>query len=137
MVDSVPPPPPPPAPVDTQTPVNQTSGSTVAGTTYTRVNINVPDSLKNFGKTAVTVASVWFVVAVIWGVVGLAGLITSFVCLGMEGGTSVKVGGVLMAVFLGPFYWIYFGVLKSQKTYCMKKVVAAAEEVASTVAENK
>jgi hypothetical protein len=59
--------------------------------------------------------------AIIWVIFGLSAFITSFVCLGKEGDTGIKVGGIMMALFLGPFYWIYFGVFRYQKKYCMPK----------------
>lgn len=74
------------------------------------------------GTKIVAAVSGTLIFFAIWGLLGLAGLITSFVCFGMEGTMSIKIGGILMALILGPFYWIYFGILRSQKKYCMSKM---------------
>lgn len=76
------------------------------------------DRLNERSKQMVTGTIVF---AIIWVTLGLAGFITSFVCLGKEGDLGIKIGGIMLALFLGPFYWIYFGVFRYQKKYCMPK----------------
>jgi uncharacterized RDD family membrane protein YckC len=62
------------------------------------------------------------VFGILWGLLGLAALISSFVCLGYKGDIGIKVGGIIMSLVLGPFYWIYFGVFKYQGKYCMPNI---------------
>ena len=51
----------------------------------------------------------------IWILLGFAGLITSIVCFGFSGSLLEKLLGILIAIFLGPFYWLYF---YFNKGYC-------------------
>lgn len=55
----------------------------------------------------------------VWVLLGLAGLVTSLVCLGYKGQISAKVGGPFVALLFGPFYWIYFVLLRQQGLYCV------------------
>lgn len=66
------------------------------------------------GTAGMTVAGLVFVV---WVLAGLAAFVTSLVCLGLEGNMNAKLAGVFFAILLGPFYWVYFGVLYSRKEY--------------------
>jgi hypothetical protein len=51
-----------------------------------------------------------------WAVLGVAAFIMSLVCFSKKGTTSgQKVIGLLLAVFLGPFYWIYYA---GSGSYC-------------------
>ena len=45
---------------------------------------------------------------VVWCVLGLSAFIASIVCLGRSGTVGAKIAGFLLALFFGPFYWIYF-----------------------------
>ena len=51
----------------------------------------------------------------IWGMFGFAAFVMSLVCLGRSGSTGEKIFGVLLAMFMGPFYFIYF---YASGTYC-------------------
>jgi hypothetical protein len=51
----------------------------------------------------------------LWVLAGLAAFIMSLVCFGKSGSTSEHVLGLLLAMFFGPFYWIYYFV---SQTYC-------------------
>lgn len=96
---------PPPA-VD----ANEHAEETVVVTEKPEVTIRVSRSSK---------AKLWAIVAaiVIWFGLGIAALITSFVCLGRSGTAGQHVGGVFLSLCLGPFYWILFF---SSKSYCKK-----------------
>ena len=52
---------------------------------------------------------------VLWILVGLAAFVMSLVCLGRSGSTAQHIIGILLAIFFGPFYWIYYFVAAS---YC-------------------
>jgi len=51
----------------------------------------------------------------IWMFAGIAGLIMSIVCFGYGGSTAYKIVGLVISLFLGPFYWLYYIV---NKDYC-------------------
>lgn len=51
----------------------------------------------------------------VWIVAGIAALITSIMCFGASGSTSDKVIGLVIYIFLGPFYWLYYA---ANKKYC-------------------
>ncbi len=55
---------------------------------------------------------------IVWIILGIVGLITSIVCFGFSGTTVEKVLGVVIAMVLGPFYWLYF---YFNKKYCKKE----------------
>jgi len=66
--------------------------------------------------------SVFIAIAIIifvWVLAGLAAFIASLVCFGLSGSTAEKMIGVMLAILVGPFYWIYFAV---NKKYCRKIV---------------
>lgn len=53
--------------------------------------------------------------AIAWIVLGIAAFIYSLVCAGKTKSTGKIVLGVLLAIFFGPFYWIYY---LADKNYC-------------------
>jgi len=53
----------------------------------------------------------------LWIVFGIAAFVMSIICFGYSGTSAQHVIGLLLAIFFGPFYWIYFLVVKS---YCGK-----------------
>lgn len=62
-----------------------------------------------------TIMIMSFVLTVLWIFVGLAAFVMSLICLGRTGTTAQHVIGILLSVFFGPFYWIYYFVASS---YC-------------------
>lgn len=50
-----------------------------------------------------------------WIIVTIYAIVKSFICAGKSGTTAEKIIGILLAVFLGPFYLIY---LSSVEGYC-------------------
>ena len=52
-----------------------------------------------------------------WVVFGLAAFFMSLVCFGFSGSVSEKIFGVLAAIIMGPFFWIYYF---SDAGYCKK-----------------
>lgn len=71
--------------------------------------------------TGTGLATGLFIFMILWFTIGLAGFICSFVCLGYGGDMAAKVGGILISLFLGPLYWIYFGILRYKGAYCVTK----------------
>ena len=51
----------------------------------------------------------------IWVVAGIAAFIMSIICFGRSGTAVQQLIGLLLAFLFGPFYWIYYGVVKD---YC-------------------
>ena len=60
---------------------------------------------------------VWIILGVVWVAFGLAGFIMSLWCLGFSGNGGEKFIGVLVAIILGPWYWLYF---YSVPSYCAR-----------------
>lgn len=52
-----------------------------------------------------------------WVALGIAAFVMSLLCFGKSGSMTKKIFGFLLAVFFGPFYWVYFLVTKK---YCKK-----------------
>jgi flagellar basal body-associated protein FliL len=48
------------------------------------------------------------VLVAIWVILGIAGFIMSIVCFGRTGSTSQHVIGLLISIFFGPFFWIFY-----------------------------
>ena len=44
----------------------------------------------------------------VWVIAGLAAFIASIVCLSYNGTGGAKATGFLLALFFGPFYWLYY-----------------------------
>ena len=57
------------------------------------------------------------VLATLWVIGGISAFIASFVCMFYSGSMIEKVLGVLLSIVVGPFYWIYFWLMKG---YCSK-----------------
>jgi hypothetical protein len=53
--------------------------------------------------------------AIVWFVFGFAGFIMSFVCFGYTGSVGEKLLGLILAIMMGPMYWLYYFVSPS---YC-------------------
>lgn len=65
-------------------------------------------------KTAVIITSIF---VLLWIVVGIAAFIMSLVCFGRSGTTAQHIIGLLLSIFFGPFYWVYYFAVSS---YCRK-----------------
>jgi len=52
-----------------------------------------------------------------WILAGLTAFGMSLVCFGYKGSVLEKIVGLLLAFFLGPFYWIYY---MYNGAYCVK-----------------
>jgi len=51
----------------------------------------------------------------LWVLFGIAGFVMSFVCFGYSGTLLEKLFGIILAVFLGPIYWVYY---YASSSYC-------------------
>lgn len=43
-----------------------------------------------------------------WVILGFAAFITSIICFGRTGSTAEKIIGLLLAIFFGPFYFLFY-----------------------------
>ena len=126
------PPPPPPNPAPASTNALGTTTPTATATLTTSIGgppavaaaadatgkKSIIDSIITSGGKDMTPDQIAFVVFVtLWFGFGLAGFIMSLWCLGFSGSASQKFGGFLFALFLGPFYWLYF---YSVPSYCAR-----------------
>lgn len=89
---------------------------TTTTTTTTQVKVRTDD------KAGTATGIVVLLVVVIWLIMGFSAFIMSLICFGRSGSTAEKVVGLLISFFIGPFYWIYFLVVKS---YCSKVTAAS------------
>ncbi len=55
--------------------------------------------------------------ALAWILAGLAAFVMSIICFGRSGSVGQHIVGFLLAMFFGPFYWIFYGV---SPDYCNK-----------------
>ena len=63
----------------------------------------------------VGVASFWLLFAFAWAISGLVAFVWSLVCFGRSGSGLDKAIGLLIAMFLGPIFFLY---LTFNKPYC-------------------
>jgi len=68
-------------------------------------------------------ALVLIVVLVFLAIISIWAIIKSLLCTGKSGSTAEKVLGIVIAFFLGPFYFLY---LYANKNYCMDEEPVAA-----------
>ena len=66
-------------------------------------------------NTAIIITSIF---VFLWFFVGIAAFIMSLLCFGKSGSTPQHVVGFLLALFFGPFYWIYYF---ASASYCRGK----------------
>ncbi len=57
------------------------------------------------------------IIAIVWVILGIIGFIMSIVCFGRSGSTGQHVVGLLIAIFFGPIYWIFYFVVPD---YCKR-----------------
>lgn len=56
---------------------------------------------------------------IVWIIIGIIAFIVSLFCFGFSGSMTEKIIGLLLAIFFGPFYFIYFYL---NKNYCGKQI---------------
>lgn len=76
------------------------------------------DNIKKLLGIEAGVVGVQLVLAIAWAVAGIAAFVYSVVCVGKTSSAGKVIVGLLMSVFLGPFYWIYYFL---DKGYCRGK----------------
>lgn len=73
-------------------------------------------------KTEISTGSIiagtfYFIFFVIWVIAALIGFYMSIICFSYSGTVGSKVAGFLLALFAGPFFWLYY-IYRSN--YCTK-----------------
>ena len=63
------------------------------------------------GKIIITI------IVIIWAILGIIGFIMSLICFGRSGTSTQHVIGLLIAIFFGPIYWIFYLVVPD---YCKR-----------------
>ena len=81
-------------------------------TTKPSAVVNVFPKTIGFSPIAVFLAAV---AGIIWSLLGFAAFVMSLVCVGRSGTVLDKALGIVVAMLAGPFYWLYFLLLKG---YC-------------------
>lgn len=56
-----------------------------------------------------------YIFVLLWGLIGLIAFIMSLICFGRSGTLIEKIIGLLLAIFFGPFYFIFY---MFNKSYC-------------------
>jgi hypothetical protein len=59
----------------------------------------------------------WALVVLVWVLFGIAGFVMSLWCIGFTGNFGEKFIGIVIAIILGPWYWLYF---YSVPSYCAR-----------------
>jgi len=49
-----------------------------------------------------------YIFVLLWGLIGLIAFIMSLICFGRSGTLIEKIIGLLLAIFFGPFYFIFY-----------------------------
>jgi len=58
---------------------------------------------------------VLYIFILVWGLIGLIAFIMSLICFGRSGTLIEKIIGLLLAIFFGPLYFIFY---IFNKNYC-------------------
>ena len=77
--------------------------------------INVYTNEKEDNKSSLKI--VISIIIAIWVILGITGFIMSIVCFGRSGTTTQHVVGLLLSIFFGPIYWIFYLVVPD---YCKR-----------------
>ena len=70
-----------------------------------QINVYTNDQEKDNKSSLKIVISI---IIVIWVILGITGFIMSIVCFGRSGTTTQHVVGLLLSIFFGPIYWIFY-----------------------------
>ena len=79
-----------------------------------QINVYTNDQEKDNKSSLKIVISI---IIAIWVILGITGFIMSIVCFGRSGTTTQHVVGLLLSIFFGPIYWIFYLVVPD---YCKR-----------------
>lgn len=87
---------------------------------YSVKEVSISEEVGSLDRVEETSYPTWIYVMIsimtfLWIAAGIVAFIVSLICFGKSGKRIDKVIGLLLAVLFGPFYWIYYMVVKK---YC-------------------
>jgi len=112
-----------PAATTTATPAATTTTTATPATTSTTSTSNgtAPQLINKTTSAAGNFfVGVWIAYGImyliVWIISGISAFVASFICLGFRGTFSDKIIGIIIAILMGPMYWLYFSL---NKDYCV------------------
>ena len=78
---------------------------------------SITDAVSNVGANVTPLQVFSIILIIVWVLFGLAGFVMSLWCIGFTGNFGEKFIGVIIAILLGPWYWLYF---YSVPSYCAR-----------------
>ena len=76
------------------------------------------EQYNNISPAATSFVIALWIFIFIWALIGLIAFIYSIYCFGRTGDSLEKIVGLLLAIFFGPLYFLFF---YFNKSYCRKK----------------
>ena len=83
---------------------------TLSDETKTKLKDETKTKLKEETETIFTSILFWwrFILLLIWVFAGILGFLASFICLFYNSTLSDKIAGLILGLFAGPFYWLFY-----------------------------
>jgi hypothetical protein len=78
-----------------------------------QMNVYQNDNQNNLSAGKIII----LIVVIVWVILGIIGFIMSIICFGRSGTTAQHVIGLLISMFFGPIYWIFYFVVPD---YCKR-----------------
>jgi cytochrome b subunit of formate dehydrogenase len=69
-----------------------------------QINVYTNDKENNKSSLKIIIT----IIVIFWVILGITGFIMSIICFGRSGTTTQHVVGLLLAIFFGPIYWIFY-----------------------------
>jgi len=69
-----------------------------------QINVYTNDKENNKSSLKIVIT----IIVIFWVILGITGFIMSIVCFGRSGTSSQHIIGLLLAIFFGPIYWIFY-----------------------------
>ena len=77
--------------------------------TNTEIEIDNSSTAFFFATGPFFIYSIWLgLLVLIWVISGFVAFLASFVCLFYNSSTGDKMAGLVLALFAGPFYWLFY-----------------------------
>lgn len=75
---------------------------------YQNRNQGNVQNVKELTTKEKTAGFAFLAILFLWIIIGFIAFITSIVCFGKSGSTLEKIMGLLLAIFFGPFYFLFY-----------------------------
>ena len=103
--------------------VDATAAATTTISTIQKHNLSFKDDIVDSGTTddkkmstiGIIVMVLIIILIILWVIAGLCGFIMSLICFSKEGDFIFNILGLILALLVGPFYWIFYAY---NKKYC-------------------